>query len=230
MRYVRKPGEPPYDIKLRRYVGGHRSAQPEQLKQVFTGIYATNKWESTETSSGSGSERPRMKNVRLGFERLTDELMIRSVLDAPCGDFNWMKDANLSGIDYVGGDIVEQLVGFNVHRYGSPARRFTVLDITRDSLPKVDLILCRDALVHFSDLHAAQAIQNFKKSGSKYLLTTTFTDTENNFDIITGWWRPLNLREAPFNFPPPLMTISDTDSDDFYDDKVLALWRSEDIS
>ena len=56
------------------------------------------------------------------------------------------------------------------------------------------------------------------------LLTTTFSRTAANTDIVTGWWRPINLRLAPFGLPEPLQVIDDDESDDFYDDKVLALW------
>jgi hypothetical protein len=35
------------------------------------------------------------------------------MLDAPCGDFNWMKEVDLSAVHYTGGDIVEPLVNSN---------------------------------------------------------------------------------------------------------------------
>ena len=38
------------------------------------------------------------------------------------------------------------------------------------------MILCRDCLVHLTFDDARAALQNLRRSGSKYLLTTTFTD------------------------------------------------------
>ena len=114
-----------------------------------------------------------------------------------------------------------ELIDRNRQKFDFP---FLVADITKDNLPKVDLVLCRDALVHLSNQHTSAALANFKKSGSRYLLATTFTETAENADIVTGWWRPLNLMLPPFDLPGPLDYIKDADSDDFYGDKVLALW------
>jgi len=66
-------------------------------KAVFTNIYNTNRWGSSESVSGLGSE---LKNTEVLVEflgKLFRELGIQSVLDLPCGDFNWMKQMGLSG-------------------------------------------------------------------------------------------------------------------------------------
>ena len=116
-------------------------------------------------------------------------------------------------------------------QYGNDKRRFLVLDMTKDALPKVDLVFSRDILVHmsFDDVYAA--LQHISASGATYLLTTTFTDREENFDIITGLWRPLNLTAAPFNFPEPLALINEkcTEGDGSWGDKCLGLWNIEDL-
>jgi len=46
-------------------------------------------------------------------------------------------------------------------------------------------------------------LRNIRRSGSAYLLVTTFPDRKENVDIITGNWRPLNMEKPPFNFPRP---------------------------
>ena len=66
-------------------------------------------------------------------------------------------------------------------------------DITRDALPRADVILCRDCLVHFSFKDIFAAIDNFKKSQSRYLLATTFIAFSENLDVATGEWRRLNM-------------------------------------
>src|SRR5206468_8081366 len=123
------------------------------------------------------------------------------------------------------------LVERNQRIFGDSERRFIHLDITRDYLPQVDLIFCRDCLVHFPLAEIANALTNFKRSKSKYLLTTTFTEPRANTEIATGQWRPLNLQLPPFNFPPPLRLINEkcTEVNGAYADKGLGLWRLEDI-
>ena len=81
--------------------------------------------------------------------------------------------------------------------------------MTKDELPTTDLIFCRDCLVHLSYEHINKALANIKKSKSKYLLTTTFVETERNYDIATGDWRPLNLIKSPFSLSNPVEVINE---------------------
>jgi len=71
-----------------------------------------------------------------------------------------------------------------------------------------------------------KALFNFKKSGTAYLLTTTFPDVKVNRNIPTGNWRPLNLTLPPFNLPPPERVISDSDNQSESEPRaVLGLWK-----
>ncbi len=152
---------------------------------------------------------------------------IVSVLDIPCGDFNWMQRVDLSKIDYVGADIVEELIKNNIEQHKKQENlKFIVLNLIRDPLPKSDMIIVRDCLVHFSYEDINRAIKNIKSSDSKYLLTTTFTSYHSNHDIVTGYWRPLNLQEKPFNFPSPMLVINENyaEGNGGYLVKSMALW------
>jgi hypothetical protein len=162
---------------------------------------------------------------------LLKEIDAHSLLDAGCGDFNWMKETWLEVDQYIGVDIVSELVVANQQKYGNHKRSFIELDITRDELPRADLILCRDLLVHFSFDDIRKAIHNFQRSGSAFILATTFTRFSQNTEIGTGDWRQLNLERAPFNFPKPLALIDEqcTHTGGIYTDKHLALWRLDEI-
>lgn len=223
-RYLSNPGEPVYDVDARRYVDVSDARDEADLHDVFTDIYRTNRWGSDETRSGPGSEVQRMKRVITQLGELVRDLEVRSVLDAPCGDFNWMQHVDLHGADYLGGDVVAELIEANRVSYGGPRRDFQLLDFTAQPVPCVDLILCRDALVHFSYQHVVEALTRFRESGSRYLLATTFSRTRANTDIVTGWWRPINLSRPPFELPQPLRVIGEEAFNDLYDDKALALW------
>ncbi|MBK7951828.1 MAG: class I SAM-dependent methyltransferase [Deltaproteobacteria bacterium] len=155
------------------------------------------------------------------------------MLDAPCGDFFWMREVAGLPASYVGGDIVPALIEGNRSKYADPGRRFEVLDIVRDPIPRVDLIHCRDCLVHLPLAMAKQAIANFQQSGATYLLTTTFPKTGRaNIDISIGEWRPLDLELAPFGFPPPLWSLAEVpelSADGITHFKHLALWKLADL-
>jgi SAM-dependent methyltransferase len=197
------------------------------LQAIFERAYRQKIWGDTESVSGLGSGIARTAAFRDQIPLLLSELGVKSLLDAGCGDFNWMKEVELNTHEYIGIDIVPELIVQNRGRYGDHTRTFIHGDITCDELPRVDVILCRDCLVHFSFEDAWAALRNFKRSQSTYLLTTTFVNLPSNLDIETGEWRPTNLRLPPFQFPVPETLIDEKclHTGGIYADKRLALWR-----
>jgi hypothetical protein len=125
-------------------------------KQTFERIYAENLWGDPESRSGPGSSILRTRLLRPALTQLFHEIGIRSILDLPCGDFNWMRLTDLTGISYTGADIVPNIVDRNNALYSNASRQFVSLDMTTDPLPTAELILCRDGLVHFSFSDAGQ--------------------------------------------------------------------------
>jgi hypothetical protein len=230
-QWVRRvAGRGRYVPDLERPIPGGGVLHPNEMVEVFRGIYSTNAWGSEVSHSGAGSDLEQTAVIRSALPALLREFGIRSMLDVPCGDFHWMREVELDA-DYTGGDVVPDLVAANETRYGNARRRFKVLDIANDTLLTVDLVFCRDLLVHFSFDDALRAIANLRYSGSTYLLTTTFTDRTDNPDIETGQWRPINLQLPPFNFPPPLRMINEncTEGGTDWADKSLGLWRLGDL-
>lgn len=218
------------------------SDQPTEA--VFSNIFATNTWGSKESVSGAGSELQNTAQVIRELPLLLRELRVQRLLDAPCGDFNWMQHVDLAGIDYHGADIVDTLVERNTQRFAGPGRRFSKLDLLADALPAVDLIFCRDCLFHFSHADVFRALRNFVASRSTWLLTTTFNyrALPRNGDIATGGWTALNLELPPFGLPPPRRLIIEgnvTESIVYntpngsyqfpQNDRCLGLWLLEDI-
>lgn len=201
-------------------------------RYVFGNIYRTRGWDDLESLSGPGSSLSQTEAVRAELPLLIEQLQVHSLLDAPCGDFRWMSETELSVESYLGVDVVRELIEQNVKRYPREGRDFAVLDITKDPLPYSDLILCRDCLFHFSVRAIFAALRNFAATGSKYLLTTTYPELHENIDIPVGGWRPLNLELPPFGFPRPLRLINEHFLDShgrLNTEKGLALWKVEDL-
>jgi SAM-dependent methyltransferase len=197
------------------------------LRAAFTRHYRENGWGDPESVSGPGSTLARTETLRRDLPALFRELGVRSVLDAGCGDFNWFRTLDVELDRYVGIEVVAELAAENERRHGGPSRRFLSLDVTRDRLPAADLILCRDCLVHLRNAQVQAALRNFRRSGARWLLATTFTADHPNADIPLGGWRPLNLERPPFALPPPLRRIGEggTVEDARYGDKSLGLWE-----
>jgi hypothetical protein len=179
-------------------------------------------------NSGAGSTLEATEVLSAALRSLLNSLSVHSMLDIPCGDFLWMRNVDLNSIKYTGADVIETLIQSLQRTYKSAQRNFIVLDIVMSELPKVDLIFCRDCLVHFSNRLVKKAVNNIKCSGSRYLLTTTFPQHPKNARIITGNWRPLNLCAKPFNFSPPIQLLNEAHPAP-YQDKSLGLWEIQDL-
>lgn len=217
---------------LRRLLSRIFSRKPG-LREAFTEVYRRNIWRGDESRSGKGSGLAQTEAVRRELPPLLHRLGVGTLLDASCGDFFWMSQVELGDVRYTGVDIVEEMIAENERRHGAATRRFLCLDVTRGALPRADLVLCRDCLVHLTLERALAAVANFKRSGATYLLATTFTGRRENhdFDAALGW-RPLNLQLPPFNFPAPVALIDEQYSGEEgrFRDKSLGLWRLADLT
>jgi hypothetical protein len=191
---------------------------------VFTRVYQSATWGSQESGSGTASELRATENIRKWLPDALRRLGARSLLDAPCGDWNWMQQVDLSGLDeYYGVDVVPPVIEANRAEFGGPHRHFAVADLTSDPLPAADAILCRDTLVHVSYQDAAKILANFAATGAKWLLLNTYPEVTRNRNQFTGHrWRRLNFRLEPFGFPEPVETMPDGGD---VDPSQLAVWR-----
>lgn len=201
------------------------------MESTFTPFYTQNLWGDDESVSGPGSSLKSTAKLRRELPKLLQAIGARTLLDAPCGDFNWMKETQLGVEHYIGIDVVPDLVARNRKLYGNDQTQFLLRDLTCDKLPRADVILCRDCLIHFSYRDFAAAIKNFKRSGSTYLLTNSYPRWLCNSDISTGDFRPINVREPPFDFPPPLKHIQEKFQSEevLFFGKILGVWKLSDL-
>ena len=198
------------------------------IKDVFSNIFNENHWGGKDSVSGPGSDLVQTKVLIDVLPKLFEKYEIKSMLDIPCGDFFWMSNIDLNNVKYTGADIVDDIVNKCSSKY--PSHEFKIMDLVNSELPCVDLIFCRDCLVHLPYEMAKKALKNIKDSKSKYLLTTSFSDHDNT-DTHLGGWRPLNLTKEPFNLPDPILIINEgcTENDNEYKDKSMYLWKIDDF-
>ena len=161
-----------------------------------------------ESASGVGSTLIQTQNIRKELPIIVEKFNIQSIVDAPCGDLNWIKVfLNDFKVEYIGIDIVKPIIDkLSIHfKHKSHKIKFIHSDLlSLEVLPKADLLIARDFLFHLS----LQDIDNFlnvvKNSNIKYILTTSYdssTREHTNSDIKTGGFRAIDLLLPPFNFP-----------------------------
>lgn len=206
--------------------------EKKSLQDKFTEVYRHNLFKGRKSKSGEGSDDVQTAVIRNAIPELINQYKVSSFLDAPCGDWYWMSKVNMGATNYIGADIVQEMIDKHNQNYANSNTSFQCINLVEGPLPKVDMIFSRDCLVHLSFEDSLKIIQNFKDSGAKYLLTTTFTARDNNVDLDSLFWRTLNLQKAPFNFPEPIALINEncTEGDGKFTDKCLGLWRLDDIT
>lgn len=166
------------------------------------------------------------------INRIIDDYNIKSINDCPSGVFgNWAYLLKLSDVKYVGYDINDLVVDRNKKEY--PDLEFHELDLVNENVPYADLILCKDCLFHLSNAFVFKVLDNFKKSGSKYLLTTNYDKLSRNKELSSAelareaGFKEINLIIDPFNMGLPIETHTEKINEFFgvENDHELSLWQ-----
>ncbi len=182
-------------------------------------------WANSETKSGPGSTMNATTVLRDRLPFILELLNIKSILDLPCGDLNFMQHVDLTKIDYTGADIVADLIEKNKVTFCNKSNmKFLVCDAMADKLPDAELLFCRDMMIHFPNDAISKFLENVKRSNINWLLTSHFTsgigEKVLNQDIKFGYFRPVNLTQSPFNLPKPLLLIPEVEQN-----KMMGLWK-----
>ncbi|WP_158818264.1 class I SAM-dependent methyltransferase [Methylocapsa sp. S129] len=203
-----------------------------ELENVFEKIMALNRWSGDESRSGPGSTLSYTCNIRNQLEVFVRQFEIKTFFDAPCGDFNWMKEVGFpDGSLYLGGDIANSLIRENVKKYARESRKFFNFDIVADKFPEADVWFCRDCLFHLPDAYIFQALRNFCDSKIKLLMMTNHINATGfrNTDIEAGEFRLVDFYSEPFGLPRDvLFRIADYVHP--YPQREMCVWTREQIA
>jgi hypothetical protein len=178
------------------------------LAEKFALVFRENRWGNAESVSGAGSalSSPSVLECVQVLDELIRRLKIRSINDVPCGDFYWIPLilGRFPSIEYKGFDIVSELIEWNRHRF--PDYNFQALDATEGVMPQADMIFCKDLFLHLPHYAIAQALRNFKLSGSRFMLVTSVAAATNEELVLPepGAFRHVNLSGPPFSLPAPM--------------------------
>jgi len=199
----------------------------KRRQAAFEEIYRTAYWGENHLS-GFGSSVESTERVRLIILKVIREFNISSVVDLACGDMAWMPlvldELSSTGtrVHYIGCDIVPSLIELHTEKY--PDLCFRHLDFISDSIPKAELIICREALQHLPVRDIQLALKKISDSGARYFLGTTHPrryGIKNHLNIRPGRCRDRNLMLAPFNLPNPLTLWAEGPG---HSSKFIGLW------
>lgn len=184
----------------------------DDLQTVFTTIFQRGGFLGSELISGPGSSLASTAKLRAELPSVFRSFGIKRIVDAPCGDMNWMRHLEYNFDFFIGVDIVRDLIERHRPQFPSEKFNFQVGDLCEDILPQADAIFCRDCFGHLPFSKIKEATRLFKLSGATFLLTTTFPEKEN-CDIAAGGWRQINMQAEPFLWPSPMKLIRENTPD-----------------
>lgn len=182
--------------------------KPWPTKMAMEQVYEQNLWGGLpgEFYSGDGSHDPEIVNPYISsvteFLSAFDPPLV--VCDLGCGDFNVGKQLAPFTQQYIGVDIVEDLIAFHQKNNSSENTSFQCLDIARDELPKADCAILRQVLQHLSNEEIKAVID--KLTSYKYIMLTEHLpegDFKPNLDIISGQGIRLKKQSGVDLLKPP---------------------------
>lgn len=199
-------------------------------EKKFTMIYKSGFWTGYKfkNKSGSGSCLSATINIRNELSKFLQEYSIKSIFDVPCGDLNWISEMEFGNINYIGGDIVKELVSINQNKYVNNNKfKFVYFNLLKDDIPDVDVIFIRDLFIHLSNEQVSLIMSKVLSSSVKYIITTTYPEiTENKVENTGDRWRKINLEIAPFCLPEAMLYLDDSWNDSKVDSrKKMGVWR-----
>jgi SAM-dependent methyltransferase len=182
---------------------------------VFDGIYTEEYWGG---GSGGGSTPAASKPYVLFLESFLRKNNIKSIVDLGCGDWQFTRHLDLSGIHYTGIDAAKSIVEVNSLSYGSSNIHFSHFTGDYSIVPKADLLLCKDVLQHLDTASVHEVVKSVIPLFRFSLVTNDvpnrsligklvdkikgrdpFTLHGLNREIQIGDYRLLDLRFPPFS-------------------------------
>lgn len=164
--------------------------------------------------SGGGSMPYWTLEYRAFLERFISLNNIRSIVDIGCGDWQFSRFINFTGIEYHGFDVVESVIRRNQERYSAPNVHFEIMPEDFNRIPNADLLIMKDVLQHLSNDDIFKFKNELFFRFPKNILTNSYRKlrihnydlssgdytTGHNYDIAAGDFRCLDLNDDPFNF------------------------------
>ncbi len=180
--------------------------QNRNMKKTFQKIYETKYWDNPnnggESLSGEGSIIKNTFLIREAITGILSEFNIKTMLDAGCGDWNWMKEISSFLPDYTGLDVAPFVIEGN-KKYAKKNIRFineaSLSFLKRIKNKEFDLILIRHILEHLPTYYNIDLLNEVKRCSKYALITSTLQETPTtNKTEIFGGYAPINLLKTPY--------------------------------
>lgn len=178
-------------------------------EEIFSHIYEQGIWGRNAEGlgiSGGGSLPENVTAYQWILENFIHSNAIHSIVDAGCGDWSFSKYIDWKNINYLGIDVVKQVVERNQQQFAASNITFQHGDFLKVDLPPADLLICKHVLQHLSNNDIINFLNQLGKF--KHCLITNVVDpvslSSDNQDIpfdaiYSRRTHTLDLAKPPFN-------------------------------
>ncbi|MBC2714983.1 MAG: class I SAM-dependent methyltransferase [Desulfobacteraceae bacterium] len=115
----------------------------QERYKLFENVYEKNLWGKSISGNKYYSDSPPelTKLYRNYVSNFIKTRCINRVVDLGCGDFEASSGIDMGEAHYIGVDIYDKLIKYNIEHYSDERHEFLVLDIVEDDIPAGDLCL-----------------------------------------------------------------------------------------
>lgn len=186
----------------------------DALESTFSDIYRHQRW-GKGAGSGEGSNPLKNKDYIRVLQEFIRNRGVKSVVDLGCGDWQFSRHVDWSGVNYIGIDVVPTLIQELTVAYATENISFIQGNLVTCELPQAELVICKDVLQHLSTTTVLTFLkrlslfnyailtndrEQYRHPGWRNLWNLWHVElTRPNSEIREGGYRPLRLRESPFN-------------------------------
>jgi len=175
----------------------------ENDRQVFSDIYKNNVWCG---GSGSGSDPKHAMPYLELLQKYFNDKRFGKIVDIGCGDWQLMARISIPRkTSYVGYDVVQEVIDANNRKFAKPNVQFIAINSLKEIEDvKGDLLIVKDVLAHWPNAQVqyflAKILPNYKYALITHDIVNTFDKSNiRNRNIELGDYRPVDVREEPFN-------------------------------
>lgn len=159
---------------------------------------------------------------------------ISSILEIQCGDGYDIENCQIlqnKDIRYIGVDVRDEVIFDNRQYFRDEKNKiFINLDPSNEPLPTADIIIASGMAPYLPIANIWALLENVRDSGATYFaFDYSLIKDGLNSDVgieknTKPQARPINLCQAPFYFPKPLLLVSDEENN------LIAIYRISEVS